>query len=112
MGNIMTSKHGLGGVTTLIIILATLAACGGGGGGGAAPPALPTYTIGGMVSGLGAGKSVVLQNNSGDNLTVAADGACTFTASMATSAAYVVSVLAGPHGSLRAQMMARHHLEA
>ena len=92
----MTSKHGLGGVTTLIIILATLAACGGGGGGGAAPPAPPTYTIGGTVSGLGAGKSVVLQNNSGDNLTVSADGAFTFTASMANSATYVVSVLTQP----------------
>jgi hypothetical protein len=95
-GKIMTSKHGLGGVTTLIIILAALAACGGGGGGGAAPPAPPTYTIGGTVSGLGAGKSVVLQNNSGDNLTVSADGAFTFTASMANSATYVVSAFTQP----------------
>lgn len=91
----MTGKRGLTGIF-LPFVLATLAACGGGGGGGAAPPAPPTYTIGGTVSGLGAGKSVVLQNNSGDNFTVSADGAFTFTASLANSAAYAVTVLTQP----------------
>ena len=88
---IMISKHVLAGVF-VPLALVVLAACGGG---GATPPP-PTYTIGGTVTGLGASKSVVLQNSGGNDLTVSADGAFTFTTSMANSAAYAVTVLTQP----------------
>ncbi|MBK8286861.1 MAG: hypothetical protein IPK97_19460 [Ahniella sp.] len=55
-----------------------------------------TYTIGGTVSGLAAGNSVVLQNNGGDNLTVAANGSFTFATSVVDGGAYNVSVLTQP----------------
>src|SRR5206468_5171987 len=38
-----------------------------------------TYTVGGTVSGLGGAGPVVLQNNLGNNLSVAANGSFTFT---------------------------------
>jgi hypothetical protein len=90
----MTSKHGLA-CGFILFVLATLVACGGGGG-GAAIFALPTYTIGGTVSGLGATKSVVLQNSGGNDLTVSANGAFTFTSSATNNAAYGVTVLTQP----------------
>lgn len=74
-------------------MLLALSACGGG---GSTTPPPPTYTIGGTVTGLGVGKSVVLQNNGGDNLTVSADGAFTFTTHLATSAAYDVRAFTQP----------------
>jgi sugar lactone lactonase YvrE len=55
-----------------------------------------TYTIGGTVSGLTG--SVVLQDNNGDNLTVAADGLFTFAAKVAYGNPYSVSVLTQPTG--------------
>jgi hypothetical protein len=96
-GKIMNSRRVLAGVS-MLFVLATLAACGGGGGGGAAPPVPPTYTIGGTVSDLDAGQSVVLQNNSGDDLIVSANGAFTFTTSVANGAAYAVTVFTQPAG--------------
>lgn len=87
----MNSKHVLAGVFVLLALV-MLAACGGG---GATPPP-PTYTIGGTVTGLGVSKSVVLQDNGGDNLTVSADGAFTFATAKANNAAYAVTVLTQP----------------
>lgn len=86
-------KLGLAGVITMFVLV-MLAACSGGG--GDAPLPVPTYTIGGTVSGLGASKSVVLQNNGGNDLNVSPDGAFTFTTSAANSAAYAVTVLTQP----------------
>ncbi len=57
-----------------------------------------TPTVGGVVSGLGAGKSVVLQNNGGDNLTVGADGAFTFANYVIIHTAYAVTVSTQPAG--------------
>jgi len=57
-----------------------------------------TVTIGGNVSGLGAGKFVVLQNNGADELTVSANGGFTFPTNVAANAAYAVSVLTQPAG--------------
>jgi Protein of unknown function (DUF1566) len=85
----------------LYLILLLLAACGGGGsgGGGSNPagpgPSAPTYTIGGDLSGLGNGKSVVLRNNGVDDLTRGADGAFTFANPSST---YNVTVLTQPAG--------------
>lgn len=61
-------------------------------------PTPPGYTVGGTVSGLAAGKSVVLQNNSGDDLTAAADGAFTFTSLVNSGSAYAVTVKTQPTG--------------
>ncbi len=57
-----------------------------------------TYTIGGTVSGLAAGQSVVLQNNGGNNLTVNASGAFTFSTPIAHGSAYAVTVSTQPAG--------------
>jgi len=56
------------------------------------------FTIGGTVSGLGAGQSVVLQNNGGNNLTVNANGGFTFTTPIASGSTYSVIVLVNPPG--------------
>ena len=58
------------------------------------PPA--TYSVGGTVSGLTG--SVVLQDNGGDNLPVAAAGSFTFAAKLASGSAYSVTVLTQPSG--------------
>lgn len=55
-----------------------------------------TYTVGGSIVGLGAGKSVVLQNNAGNNLTRSANGNFVFSAAVPYGAPYAVSVLTQP----------------
>ncbi len=55
-------------------------------------------TVGGVVSGLGAGKSVVLQNNSGDDLTVSTNGAFSFPMWVTLNDAYSVTVSGQPTG--------------
>jgi len=57
-----------------------------------------TYTVGGAASGLGAGKTVVLQNNGRDDLTVSANGGFTFATAMASGAAYAVTIRTQPAG--------------
>ena len=52
----------------------------------------PSYTVGGAVSGLGTGQSVVLKNNAGDDLTVNANGAFTFSTAIISASAYAVTV--------------------
>ena len=56
-----------------------------------------TYTIGGTVSGL-TGTGLVLQDNGGDNLAVSASGSFTFSTTVASGAAYSVTVLTQPAG--------------
>ncbi len=56
-----------------------------------------TYTVGGTISGLAGGNSVVLQNNTGDDLTVSAgDTDFTFATALADGSAYSVTVLTDP----------------
>ena len=83
---------------SLVASLFLLAACGGGGGGGSTAPAA-TYTIGGTVTGL-SGTGLVLQNNGGDNLSVAASGTFTFAAPVAGGANYAVTVFTRPTGQV------------
>jgi alpha-tubulin suppressor-like RCC1 family protein len=59
-----------------------------------------TYTIGGSVSGLGVGKTVVLQNSAGGNVTANANGAFTFASPVGTGAAYAVTVQTQPAGQI------------
>lgn len=63
---------------------------------GSPPPAITLYAIGGMVSGLAPGNSVVLQNNMGDDLTVTADGDFIFPTALVDGSAYAVTVLTQP----------------
>jgi hypothetical protein len=57
-----------------------------------------TYTIGGSVSGLGAGQQVTLENNGGNALTVTANGSFTFTTPVVYGGAYTVTVGTQPTG--------------
>jgi alpha-tubulin suppressor-like RCC1 family protein len=65
---------------------------------GAMPAPTGPFTIGGTISGL-TGSGLVLQNNGGDNLAVAANASSfTFAASLANGTPYDVSVLTQPSG--------------
>ena len=55
-----------------------------------------TYSVGGAVSGLSG--TVVLQDNGGDNLSLTASGSFTFATSLASGAAYSVTVKTNPSG--------------
>ncbi|MFC5345228.1 IPTL-CTERM sorting domain-containing protein [Brevundimonas staleyi] len=55
-------------------------------------------TVGGTVSGLGSGQSVVLRNNGGAPLTVSANGAFTFPMWVTLNDAYAVTVSGQPTG--------------
>ena len=55
-------------------------------------------TVGGTVSGLGSGQSVILKNNGGDDLTVSANGAFTFPMWVTVNTAYAVTVSGQPAG--------------
>ncbi len=82
---------------------ASLVACGGGGGGGYWPataagtttesPASPpkSYAVKGSVTGL-PGDGLVLQNNLGDDLAVAADGSFSFEGRLPAGASYSVTI--------------------
>ena len=59
---------------------------------------ISTYTIGGSVSGLANGQSVVLQDNGGDNKTVSSNGAFSFATPINSGSAYAVTVLTQPTG--------------
>jgi hypothetical protein len=80
---------------TLSLILAgataLLAACGGGGN---------NASIGGTVSGLNTGQTVVLQDNGTDSLTVPASGPFSFPTTLADGASYSVSILTQPAGQI------------
>ena len=64
----------------------------------AAASTTPGYTFGGTLSGLGAGKTVVLRSRGGNNLSLSANGTFTFTSALASGAAYGVIVLTYPAG--------------
>ena len=54
------------------------------------------YSVGGALSGLASGATVVLSNNNGDDITLSANGAFTFPSTLADGSAYVVSVHTQP----------------
>ncbi|VAW99558.1 probable outer membrane secretion protein -Rhodobacter capsulatus, partial [hydrothermal vent metagenome] len=58
-------------------------------------PFIPNYTVGGQVEGL-TGSGLVLQNNGGDNLTISANGAFSFSLTAIDGDEYAVSVLTQP----------------
>ncbi|RKP43489.1 hypothetical protein D7S86_28835, partial [Pararobbsia silviterrae] len=71
---------------TLASLCLLLSACGGD------SPPIPSYTIGGTVTGLADNASMKLLDNGGDALTVAANGAFTFATPIAVNQAYAVTV--------------------
>ena len=73
-----------------------LGACSPGGANNNVNAGVSTFTIGGNIAGLAG--SVVLQNNSGDDLTLTANGAFTFATPLMSGAAYSVTVLTQPAG--------------
>ncbi len=90
----------------------TLTACGGGGGSdlnafaattpAAPPPAVPppaasTYTVGGTVSGLNAGATLVLKNNASIVVTVTANGGFAFPGASTAGNVYAVTVDTRPN---------------
>ncbi len=72
------------------------------GGGDVAPE---TFQVGGQVSGL-AGHGLVLQDNGGDSLSVSADGTFVFPTSLASGAAYAVTVGTQPSTPTQTCMVA------
>jgi 6-phosphogluconolactonase len=74
-----------------------LAACGGGGG-GAGNPTPQTYTIGGSVSGLASGESVILADGGTDTLTVNGNATFVFAMKVAQNGSYAVTVKTQPNG--------------
>jgi len=59
---------------------------------------VPTYTIGGTVTGLDSGQSVTLLNNGGNARIVSANGTFTFTTAVVSGGAYAVTVGTQPSG--------------
>jgi len=56
------------------------------------------FSVGGTLTGLIAGETLVVQNNGGDDLTLSADGAFTFNTPQDDATAYSVTVLSQPAG--------------
>jgi hypothetical protein len=83
----------------VLLLAADLTACGGGGsGGGSGGGGTATYSVGGAVSGLASGSTVLLQDNGGDNLTVSANGSFTFSTKVLAGQPYNVTVMTQPNG--------------
>lgn len=82
-------------VVVISITLSLFVACGGGGsdGGGGGTD---TYSIGGTITGVTG--AIVLQNNSGNDLTLNSEGAFAFTTKLANGSDYSVTVLTHPDG--------------
>ncbi|MNQ35041.1 hypothetical protein D3C85_485150 [compost metagenome] len=125
-GRLWTCWQGRRSATSAALLTATLlASCGGGDHRGSATGVVPpstvgtaptapptaTYAIGGTVSGLAA-PGLVLQNNAGDDLAIAADGAFRFTTPVASGARYQVTVFAQPAGQLCAVVNDRGQADA
>lgn len=101
MTHLLTSLSNFARLFAVLLAAMVLAACKGSTGTSSGdntttPKAGTTYTVGGGVIGLGAGKSLVLQNNGGDDLTISADGNFTFKTGLAPSTTYQVTVKTHP----------------
>lgn len=89
----------IAGVIFLSLALVALTACGGASSPAPPPPPPPptqTYSIGGTLSGLDPGQSLLLQDNGVDSLRVSNNGPFTFAAKVASGGAYAVAVMEWP----------------
>jgi hypothetical protein len=76
-----------------------LVGCGGGDDDGTSPPpSAGAFSVGGSVTGLGAGKTLTLQNSAADDLTVNANGSFVFVTRLDSGVAYAVTVKTQPSG--------------
>lgn len=77
-----------------------LVGCGGGddNDGTSPPPSAGAYSVGGSVTGLGAGKTLILQNSGADDLTVNANGSFVFVTRLDSGVPYAVTVKTQPSG--------------
>jgi hypothetical protein len=82
-------------VPRVLLLTACLLACGGSSESSSSGTA---FTVGGSVSGLSSGASVVLLDNGADSLTVSANGGFTFATALASGASYLVTVGTQPSG--------------
>ena len=80
----------------VLIVLGFVTGCGG----GSYTAPLPTYTIGGTVSGL-SGTGLVLQYNGGNNLSIRTNGTFTFATAITNGGSYNVTVLTQPTGPVQ-----------
>ena len=80
-------------VVFVLMVSFSLVSCSGGG--GATAPVSVNRTVSGIVTGL-TGTGLVLQDNSGDDLTLATNGTFTFATTVASGAAYAVTVKSQP----------------
>lgn len=74
-------------VLMLMALAATQLNCGGGG-----SSSTPRFTVGGSVTGLAAGTSLVLQDNGADSITVSMNAAFAFATSISSGGGYAVTV--------------------
>ncbi|MFN3437283.1 MAG: hypothetical protein ACK41V_06305 [Acidovorax sp.] len=78
-----------------------LMGCGGGDNdddGTSPPPSAGAFTVGGTVVGLGAGKTLTLQNSAADDLALNANGSFVFVTRLNSGVAYAVTVKTQPSG--------------
>ena len=77
-----------------------LVGCGGGDDddGTSPPPSAGAYTVGGSVTDLGAGKTLILQNSGADDLAVNASGSFVFVTRLDSGVPYAVTVKTQPSG--------------
>ena len=89
-------KRTSGGVVCAVALI-SVSACGGGGGGSGSggKGADPTYAVGVTVTGL-TGSGLVLSNNGGDTLSIAANGQSSFPARLRNGGPYSVTVASQP----------------
>lgn len=96
----MRNFLGVFSITFLIV------GCGGGsGGGGAQSAAAPTtssatFSLGGTVRGLSAGRALTLQSGTGQTLNVGVDGDFTFPVKLSAGTAYVATIASSPPGQV------------
>jgi uncharacterized repeat protein (TIGR03803 family) len=90
--------HGRLAGHTLILLLASLTALDGCGGNGASQAPAQKYAVGGSVTGLAAGTSVVLSDNNSEALTLSADGTFVFSTAFASGSNYAITVSSQPSG--------------
>jgi len=87
-----------------ILVITTLSGCDGDLGGtdsaDNASGALATYTVGGTVSGLAPGESVILRNNNADSRSISSNGAFAFATASPGGTTYAITVGTQPVGEL------------
>ena len=96
--SVKTSRAVLARWSPVLILALTLSSCGGGSSNSPTCPNDCPYTVGGTVTGLATGNSVVLLNNGGDPTTVSANTTFTFATPLAPFTQYAVTVGTQPAG--------------